>query len=189
MTSERFAKVLSRTTKNFSARWFFRQGDYLFWFRRDPISSPRAEAQILDVWSPSNESFVTITNRWQDFPSWFDLHPREVCNSLLGWMRSRIQARDYPEEPIDGPNIWRAKGGDRIVWVGPPRIGQAIVDGVLGILDCRAAVAVLGDHPDGLLAFMEFKPSQSGVALGSAALRAERSLRIPREFDAEWLLG
>ena len=33
--------------------------------------------------------------------------------------------------------------------VGEPRAGQVLVDGVLGILDCRAAVAVLGDHADG----------------------------------------
>ena len=68
-------------------------------------------------------AFVTITNRWQDFPAWFDLHPTEVTNSLMGWMRSRIEARDYPEEPIEGPNIWRVQGGDRIVWwVSPGRV-------------------------------------------------------------------
>jgi len=104
-------------------------------------------------------------------------------------MRSRVEARDYPEEPVDGPNIWRAKGGDRIVWVGPPRVGQAIVGSVLGIVDCHSAVVVLGDHPDGPLAFMNFEPSPSADALGAAGVQAERSLGMPRVFDTEWLLG
>src|SRR5262249_33578929 len=145
MGSDRYATVLARTGKDFTARWACQQGDYLLWFRRDPFNDPRGEAQALDAWSIPDEASVTITNRWQDFPPWFDLHPSEVCNSLMGWMRSRVEARDYPEEPVDGPNIWRAKGGDRIVWVGPPRVGQAIVGSVLGIVDCHSAVVVLGD--------------------------------------------
>ena len=88
--------------------------------------------------------WVTITNRWQNFPPWFDLHPLEVSGQFIPWMKERMEARDYPEEPIDGPNIWRVKGGDRVVWVGLPRSEQTSVDGVLGIVDCRAAVAVLG---------------------------------------------
>jgi len=107
----------------------------------------------------------------------------------MPWMRPRLEARDYPDEPIDGPNIWRAKSGDRVVWVGPPRLDRADVGGVLGILDCRAAVAVLGDHPDGCLAFMHFEQSPSAVALGADAISAERSLGLPRTFDTEWLLG
>jgi hypothetical protein len=191
MGSEKYTTVLARTSKDFSARWPCQQGDYLLWFRRDPINSPQHEAQIIDVWSIPNRASVTITNRWQDFPGWFDLHPNEVCNSLLGWMKLRIEARDhYPEEPIDGPNIWRVRAGDRIVWVGPARVGQASIDGVLGILDCREAVAVLGDHPDGPLAFMDFEQSPSAVALGRAAVEAERSLGDPRVVDtAEWRLG
>jgi hypothetical protein len=153
------------------------------------MARPTDEPQILDLWWMPDGAFVTITNRRQDFPAWFDLHPTEVTNSLMEWRRSRIEQRDYPEEPIEGPNIWRVQGGDRIVWVGQPRAGQVLVDGVLGILDCRAAVAVLGDHADGPLAFMEFKQSPSALALGAAALRAERSLGQPYVIGTEWMLG
>jgi hypothetical protein len=185
----RYGNILTRTTKDFTARWPCKRGDYLLWFRRDPLAGLAADPQILDVWAMPDGASVVMTNRWQDFPPWFDLHPTEVATGLFGWMKKRIEARDYPEEPIDGPNIWRVKGGDRIVWVGPSRVDQPSVDVVLGILDCRAAVAVLGDHPDGSLAFMEFKSSQSGIAMGSAALRAERSLGMPSVFDTEWRLG
>jgi hypothetical protein len=75
------------------------------------------------------------------------------------------------------------------VRVGPARAGQAIIERVLGILDCSEAVAVLGDHPDGPLAFMDFKQSPSALALGAAALRAERSLGQPNVIHTEWMLG
>jgi hypothetical protein len=189
MASEKLASVVFRTGKDFTARWSCQQGDYLLWLRRDPFDGIREEARILDVWSMSDESSVTITNRWQDFPPWFDLHPLEVSGRFIPWMKTRIEARDYPAEPIDGPNIWRVKGGDRIVWVGLSRLGQSLVDGVLGIVDCRAAVAVLGDHPDGPFAFTNFEESPSSIALCTAGLQADRSLGLPRVFDAEWRLG
>jgi hypothetical protein len=189
MESEKYAAVLTRTTRDFTAHWLSQRGDYLLWFRRDPFKQLDHDAQILDLWWITEGASVTITNRWQDFPHWFDLHPTEVGYNLRGWMKSRLQTRDYPDEPIDGPNIWRARGGDRIVWVGLPRTGQVIVDGVLGILDCNSAVAVLGNHPDGPLGFMEFKSTETSIRLGAAAARAERSLGIPRVLDTVWHLG
>ena len=190
MASEKFASVLLRTGRDFTARWSCRQGDYLLLLRPDhPFEGMREDAKILDVWSMGDEASVTITNRWQDFPPWFDLHPLEVSGQLIPWMRKRIEARDYPQEPIDGPNIWRVKGGDRIVWVGLPKLSQAFVDGVLGIVDCRAAVAVLGHHPDGPSAFMNFEQSPSSIALCTAGLQAARSLGLPRVFAPEWRLG
>jgi hypothetical protein len=190
MGLEIYDAVLTRTGRAFTARWSCRKGDYLVWLRRDPFAKLDNEAQILDLWSMPDGAFVTITNRWQDFPPWFDLHPLEVKNTLVKWMQERVDASDYPGEPIDGPNIWRAKGGDRIVWVGSPKVDQPHVDGVLGVLECGEAVAVLGDHPDGPLVFMEFEQSPSALELCRAAVEADRSLRQPRAFHAaEWQLG
>ena len=64
-----------------------------------------------------------------------------------------------------------------------------LVDGVLGIVDCRAAVAVLGDDPDSPFPFMNFEQSPEAVALCTAGLQAERSLGFPRAYDFEWRLG
>jgi hypothetical protein len=132
-----------------------------------------------------DEAPVTITNRWQDFPPWFDLHPLEVSGQFIPWMKQRMEACDYPEEPIDGPNIWRVKGGDRVVWVGLPRSEQTSVDGVLGIVDCPAAVVVLGEIPmsarrqgdilDELFPFMHFEQSPQAIALRTAGLKADRA--------------
>src|SRR5262249_5333434 len=149
-----YGDVVIRTSRDFTTQWHCRQGDYLLWLRRDPFGRPDTDPQAVDLWSMLEGASVVITNRWQEFPLWFDLHPTEVTARIMAWMRPRVEARDYPDEPIDGPNIWRAKSGDRIVWVGPPRLDRPNVDGVLSILDCLAAVAVLGDHPDGALAFV-----------------------------------
>ena len=40
-------------------------------------------------WSIPDRASVPITNRWQDFPPWFDLYPTEVSNSLMAWMKAR----------------------------------------------------------------------------------------------------
>ncbi len=84
MGLESYATVLSRTSKGFTARWSCRQGDYLLWFRRDPIAELDDEPQILDVWSIPDGASVTV----------IDLHHMEVSNSLMGWMKTRIEARD-----------------------------------------------------------------------------------------------
>jgi hypothetical protein len=189
LSQDRYAAVVISTRKGFTARWPCCQGDYLFWFRRDPLAGFAGGPESLDVWQIPHGAYVTITNCWQDFPSWFDLHPTEVADGLIGWMKKRIEAHDYPEEPIEGPNIWRVKGGDRVVWVGPAKPDQTSIDGVLGILDCRNAVAVLGDHPNGPFSFMEFEPASPDIKLGAAALQAERALGLPRLFETEWRLG
>jgi hypothetical protein len=189
VVSERYEEIILRAGQNFTARWGCRKGDYVLWFRRNPFSAVAEKPQVIDLWSTPDEATVTITNRWQDFPGWFDLHPTETANELVTWMKKRIETGDYLDQPIDGPNIWRVKGGDRVVWVGPPRPDQASVDGVFGILDCEVAVVVLGNHPDGPFAFMSFVTSPIAMQLAAAGLRAERSLGQPRVFDTEWTLG
>jgi hypothetical protein len=184
-----YSAVLSRTRPGFTVQWSCRQGDFLVWLRCDPLAGPNVQPQILDVWSTPDETVVTITNRWQDFPPWFDLHPSEVKNSFVGWMKARVDARDFPNEPIDGPNIWRARGGDRIAWVGPARADQIHVGGLLNMLECREAVAVLANHPEGPLVFMHFEQSASSIALCRAAMDAERTLGSSRVFEEEWRLG
>jgi len=130
---------------------------------------------------------VTITNRRQDFPDWFDLHPLEVKGSLCTWMQARIDANDYPDEPLDAPNIWRAQSGDRVLWLRSRRGPMTSTDGVLEILDCWDSVAVLGEHRDGAEAFMQFRePSHT---LFREAIEAEERMEPARTFGSDWKLG
>jgi len=147
------------------------------------------EVAVLDFWEMVDGSSVLITNRQADLPPWFELHPLEVSGSLARWMMRRLNEGYKPQEPIEGPNIWRAKGGDRIAWVGNERPGQPTIDGVLALLDCRDSALVLGDHPDGPLAFTNVKGDAEVVVKGRQAVRAERTLGPIRSFEPEWRLG
>ncbi len=190
MESASYEQVLNRTERDFTTHWSCRKGDILLWFRRGPFAGENASAKVIDLCSMPDSAFIIITNRWQDFPDWFDLHPLEVKDSLATWMMKRINGGEvYPEEPLEGPNIWRAKGGDRIVWAGPPRPGRASVNGILGLLDCREAVAVLMEHPDGPLAFMDFNETSDSKIMCRAGADAEHSLGPIRQFAEDWKLG
>ncbi len=92
---------------------------------------------------------VTITNRPEDFPVSFELHPTEVCNSLVSMMAARIEAGEYPEAPLEGPNLWRLKTGDRLAWVGAERPERQSVSGILAIVECRECALVVGDGDRG----------------------------------------
>jgi hypothetical protein len=59
------------------------------------------------------------------------------------------------------------------------------------MLNLESILAILGDHPNGSLAFMEFVQTPAASALCRDAVEAERSLGESRvfEFEVEWKLG
>lgn len=102
--------------------WPCRRGDYVLWFTCGSIfADPEHGLRIKDIWEMKDGDFLTITNRIEDIPEWFSFHPTEVCNSIGYRMLEKFNNDDYPEEPIEGPNIWRLKTGDRLAWLGKPR--------------------------------------------------------------------
>lgn len=197
--------VTIRTRRDMTLRWSFRKGDYLIWFRRGPTpyrnrlhnrnrnhdGNENGNVHVRDMWQLVDGSHAVITNRRQDFPIWFDLHPTEVSNSLISWMMKKISSGDHPSEPIDGPNIWRLNTGDRVVWVGVKRPFSPSAGDILAVIDCDEPVAILGEHPDGPLGFMETDQTPEGVALCRKAVEAERALGTPRSFAASenWTIG
>ena len=52
----------------------------------------------------------TITNRLEDLPPWFKLHPTEICDSFVYKLREKVERGDYPDEPLDGPTVKAVKG-------------------------------------------------------------------------------
>jgi hypothetical protein len=178
-------------------RWACRAGDFVFWARFQGIFSPPGdEYKMADIWELRNGNFVTITNRRSDLPVWFDLHPLEVSGSLLGWMQRRLDEGYDPPEPIDGPNLWRVFGGDRIVWVGPSRGGVLSENGVLELVDLRENALVYGEPLDLSGEFPTFggfdrEPSSEGARLCRAGWDALNRLGIPRTAaaDDEWRIG
>ena len=177
-------------------RWPCRGGDFILWFGyRDIFSGPEA-IQCYDLWEMRDGYHVTITNRLEDLPPWFRLHPTEVCGGLVYKMMAKVEKRDYPSEPMNGPNLWRLKSGDRIAWVGAERSDHRSANGILSILDCRESALVVGEaYWDSVEAFAGFGESPTpemkpeDVARCQSALAAVKKLGLPRKLAPEWMLG
>src|SRR5438874_2853857 len=84
-------------------RWACRRGDFLLWFGFRDIFSGAKSIRCSDFWEMRDGYHVTITNRLEDLPQWFRLHPTEVCDSFGYKMMAKVKKGDYPSEPIDGP--------------------------------------------------------------------------------------
>lgn len=175
-------------------RWSFRDGDYLVWVRVSPWTA-EPSPEIVDFWELNNGQYATLTNRYQDLPAWFDLTPPEVANAAAHWMVERLNSGEaVPDEPVDGPNVWRVMAGDWLIWVGSPR--NTDVDLRTGTLlaNAKECVLVLGEgdlneqtpifgapRRDG------FPPDQLvAVRSGIAEIKARG---FPRSLATEWAIG
>jgi hypothetical protein len=177
-------------------RWPCRSGDFLLWFRCRNIFSGSNAIECQDLWEMRDGYHVTITNRLEDLPPWFRLHPTEVCDSFAYKLMPKVEKGDYPSEPMDGPNLWRLKSGDRVAWVGADRPDRHSVNGILAILDCRDSALAVGEaYWESVQSFVGFgaptteKMKPEDVARGQAALAAVQKLGVPREWAPEWQLG
>ena len=139
---------------------------------------------------------VTVTNGLEDLPPWFRLHPTEICGSFVYKLYKQVERGDYPPAPLDGPNLWRLKAGDRVAWVGADRPERRAVNGILAILDCRECALLVGEGDrGGLEAFFGFgRPSMAemqpaDLKICQAAVNAVKTLGLPRTWGPEWRLG
>ena len=172
-------------------RWSCRCGDFIFWFSwKNLFADPEHGLAINDVWEMRDGDFVSITNRIEDIPEWFHLHPTEVCNSLANRMLEKLQKGYKPEDPLDGPNIWRPKSGDRMAWVGKPRSGIPAKGPVLSIIDFMDCALVLGENNQNP-SFEEFiafgslsksQPTPEEVAMSQEAVRLVNRVGHPRNI-------
>ena len=51
---------------------------------------------VIDLWELGEGNSVTITNRPEDLPEWFELHPTETSGSLVYKMLRRINEGYQP---------------------------------------------------------------------------------------------
>jgi hypothetical protein len=182
--------------RDMTLRWPCRRGDFLLWLGyRDLFSGPEA-IQCYDLWEMRDGYHITITNRLEDLPLWFRLHPTEVCDSFVYKMMAKVEKGDYPSEPVDGPNLWRLKSGDRVAWVGADRPERRSVNGILSILHCDHSALAVGEGNRGSLEeFMGFgcpttpnmKPEDAERC--QAAVLAVKQLEFPRTWEPKWMLG
>lgn len=92
-----------------------RGGDLLIHVRALPL---KGKLTLSDVWKLSDNTQILLTNRHQDLPDWFKMHPLETGGTALGWMKQLLEAGyEPPEDPMEGPGIWRLCSGDKLVWL------------------------------------------------------------------------
>ena len=181
--------------RDMTLRWPCRRGDFLMWFGYQKIFSGPEAIQCYDLWEMRDGCHVTITNRLEDLPPWFRLHPTEICDSFVYKLREKVERGDYPNEPLDGPNLWRLKSGDRLAWVGADRGERQAVNGILAIVDCRDCALLVGEAgrgglEDSLVSARQRRRNETrGRIICQAAVKAVKGLGVPRTWGPEWMLG
>jgi hypothetical protein len=177
-----------------TVRWSCQAGEYVLWVGTDSIltSNQRSAWTIRDFWQMRDGDSVIITNRWADLPGWFELHPTEVGGDATVEMTKRLNAGYRPDDPMEGPSIWRAKAGDRLVWVTTSDTSRPVRE----ILDLRSCVLALGESSTfSLEQFIAFgapegeDPPPADVAATRAGFDAAASLGMPRVIAPEWKFG
>ena len=173
-----------------------RRGDIVFWFRWEIVFVPHTETlTIPDVWVMRPGDFVTITNRLEDLPPWFELHPTEASGAARSVVMAKLQDGWQPEDPQDGPNLWRVRTGDRIAWVRPESSSGSQGSILQKILEFSYDALAVGDSNRADFSPLDFmdiglaSKSSSANKAGHFVVETVRKLGRPRSFSTEWSFG
>ncbi len=176
--------------------WQVSAGDYVLWLRWKDLFASVGTVNILDFWEMKDGDAVTITNRIEGLPPWFELHPTEVSDSLAYRMMNKPKVGYSPREPVDAGNLWRILAGDRVVWVGPDRPDSALSSGVRSLLNFSTNALAIRESQTGDLdpftlgALSEPEQPPEAVALARLGVEAVRRLGMPRVLSTDsWTLG
>lgn len=134
-------------TRDMTRRLSCRTGDYLIFAKcRGPFAPPDKQYAMADLWQLSDGDHILLTSRYQDLPDWFEIHPLETANDAARWVIKRLKAGyTPPDAPMEGSNIRRASAGDRLIWVGQPRIDMDAGNDVLALISLNVNVLVVGE--------------------------------------------
>lgn len=183
--------------------WTFKipahEGDCLLWLGHESVFSILNPPKPKDYWVLNSKSAALITNKVEDFPSWFGLHPSERSGRLASpsaFAEINAGKVDFPSEPIEGPNIWRCKPGDWLLWLGEGNSERQSKSGILGLYGfsaCALAARELSPGEIGLPASTEaglqaeFPPAMG--AMLAAAMRLAGPRMQTRVFSDSWGIG
>ncbi len=185
--------LIRRFGSDETIRWSPRMGDFALWVRCNSVldADNKEGWTIADYWQFRDGDYLTISNREQDLPAWFLLSWEEVSGTLCRQICDRMNAGEPPTEPMDGPNIWRPCGGDRLVLVRPSAGAQPILE----ILDLATCALVLGETSRPSLAnVLEFgapigEHSKADAITCRYGFEAAVALGIPQTMSVEWSFG
>lgn len=192
-SSSEQAPIRRKVNNDATFRLAVRSGDYLLWVATESPFGADSESAwtIRDFWQLRDGDSVLMTNRWVDLPGWFDLHPLEVAGRAVSEMTKRLAEGYNSSEPLEGPNVWRVKAGDRLVWItvsGPS-------GSVREIFDFSSCALVLGENSRGMELGMLFGVPDDGdppfnvTSMMRKGFEAAVCLGTPRSVSTEWLFG
>lgn len=176
---------------NTTIRLPLKAGDYLLWVATDSPFTSDSESgwTIRDFWQLRNGDLVTITNKWADVPEWFDLHPLEVAGEAVSEMQKKLNQGFKPVETMDGPNIWRIKAGDRVVWIRVPT-NEVVVS---TFSNCALALGESSNQGEDVVLIFGApegdEPPPSVTSAMRKGFQAAVSLGTPQTISEEWLFG
>lgn len=184
-----------RVETDTTCRLACRSEDLVVWIR-EPLWSGSRAPRILDFWKMRDGEFVLLTNRLCDLPSWFRLRPEEFLGRAACEILEVLNSGEYlfPETPIDGPNIWRARSGDRIAWVRNPHSWRSRPEHFMTLYDFYSCAAIIGESPgsklDEMISFggVEEEEPLVGLHLRCAITAAYRA-GVPRRGAVTWGIG
>lgn len=198
-TNESVKSPIVRIGKDTTVRWQCAAGDLVAWVPCAPFDGSGNEFKIADIWETRDGDSIVISNRPQDFPSWFQLAPSEVSGRNAYEMVEKLNRREIEAaEPMQAANVWRLTAGARLLWMGVKRPSHPTFErgqGVLQLLDFHENALVVGESQSlGSAAFAQFgalttrAPSPEVGEMLGAARKLVRQLGMPRVMAVDWAI-
>ncbi len=189
----------TRLRRMMTLRWDVAPNDVV-WVRWDHALLRKGDISIQDFWEMREGDTISITSNIDDLPPWFELHPTEVCGYAACLMiEKKLKAGYKPTDKTDGPNLWRAATGDRVVWVGGTGLPEE--NPVKALVEFQTCALVYGErliHTDDLVWLMSFgapleqqlsDETAERVRKGLNAVRALGHPRVMGDIGFGWRIG
>ena len=120
------ASIINVAT-NTTIRLSCHDDDIMIWCSpKGLLSRSKDSYKILDFWELRSDELITITNRIEDLPSWFNLNPLEVSGKYVNWMEKKLNQGYEPGEIVDAPNLWRVRAGHCIAHIKSEKMAEPI---------------------------------------------------------------
>lgn len=185
--------------RNSTVRWSCRKDDIILWFSYKGIrGDAKNNLELKDIWSLKDGDFLTITNRFEDIPQWFEFYPFEVKSSFAYKLLPEFNKGNYAKEPIDGPNIWRPKSGDYLVWLRTSTIDDP-ENAIKSSISFKECSLVIGENTNknsesfgDFVHFGELLPDNkydNKLKLSRMVFDKLTELGLPRVFSPIWKIG
>lgn len=180
----------TRLRRMMTLRWDVAPNDVV-WVRWDHALLRKGDISIQDFWEMREGDTISITSNIDDLPPWFELHPTEVCGYAACLMiEKKLKAGYKPTDKTDGPNLWRAATGDRVVWVGGTGLPEE--NPVKALVEFQTCALVYGErliHTDDLVWLMSFGAPHEQQLSDETAERVRKGLNAVRALGHPRVMG